>query len=338
MMRFFTRNVALDLGSYSTRVFVGGEGVVFDEPSVVAISKEEKELLSTGKGAKEMAGRAPGDIVIIKPIEEGLIVDQNGARLLIQNTLKKVLGFGLFKPNAVVALPAIITSMEERALTEIYISSGIKSVYTIPDTLLASIGSGVKVDELRGRMIVDIGGGKTDISVISLGGILSSSSVNTGGLRIDKAIVDYVDVTHNLLIGFHTAELIKKKIGSAISVQKPTKVSIKGRDKASGLPRTILIDTNEINRAIAIELERIIEAIGRVFRKTPPELTSDIIDYGIILTGGTALLKNLDKFVSRSVDIPVLIAEDPKNAVIRGAGSILQTGHMKRYRKTLLTK
>jgi rod shape-determining protein MreB len=336
-MAFLSKKLGIDLGTVNTLVFVPGKGVVLNEPSVVAILLENKRILAVGNEAKEMIGRTPEAIMAYKPMKDGVIADYKVTEAMLSYYMKKALGgWSFVKPEVLISVPAGITSTERRAVIEAAIKAGAKSAYVIKEPILAAIGAGVPIYEAKGHIIADIGGGTTDVAVISLGGIVASTSVKCAGNKIDEAIADYIKKTFNLAIGDKTAEDIKIKVGSALPVDEELAVIIKGRDLISGLPRSVEIKTNEIVKAISRELREIVKAIKDVLQETPPELASDIIDHGIIMTGGTSSLRNLPELIFRRVGVKTTLAEDPLFCVAKGTGIALE--HLDAYKRMVVAK
>jgi rod shape-determining protein MreB len=336
-MSIFSPKLGIDLGTANTLVFLPGKGIILNEPTVVAISEVDKKVLAVGVEAKEMVGRTPDTIIAYRPMKDGVIADYRVTEAMLRYFIDKALGrFSLFKPDVMVSVPAGVTSTERRAVIEAAIRAGAKNAYVVKEPILAAIGAGIPIQEARGHMVVDIGGGTTDVAVISLGGIVSSTSVKCAGNKIDAAITDYVKKTFNLAIGDHMAENIKIAIGSAIPVDAELSMNVKCRDFITGLPRSTEIKTNEIVKAITKELRDMIKAIKDVLQETPPELASDIIDAGIILTGGTALLRNLPELVFRRTGVKAVMAEDPLLCVAKGTGIALE--HLDVYKKSILAK
>ncbi|MBX4209492.1 rod shape-determining protein, partial [Candidatus Parcubacteria bacterium] len=293
-MALFAKKLGIDLGTANTLVFVPGKGIVLNEPSVVAVSEQDNKILAVGVEAKNMIGRTPESIIAYRPMKDGVIADYRVTEAMLRYFIDKALGkWNIWKPEVLVSVPAGITSTERRAVVEAAIKAGAKSAYVVKEPILAAIGAGIPIHEARGHMVVDIGGGTTDVAVISLGGIVASTSVKCAGNRIDAAVADYIKKTFNLAIGDKTAEDIKIKIGSAVPLEEELVLMVKGRDFISGLPRSTEIKTNEIVKAIARELRDMIKAIKDVLQETPPELAADIIDHGIIMTGGSSMLRNL---------------------------------------------
>jgi len=336
-MGIFSRKLGIDLGTANTLVFLPGKGVVLNEPSVVAVSEQDNDILAIGFEAKEMIGKTPESIITYCPMKDGVIADYRVTEAMLRYFINKALGkFNLFKPDVMVSVPAGITSTERRAVVEAAIRAGAKNAYVVKEPILAAIGAGIPIYEPKGYMVVDIGGGTTDVAVISLGGIVASNSVKCAGNKIDQAIADYIKKTFNLAIGDRTAEEVKIKIGAAVSLEEELKVTIKGRDYIQGLPRSAQVGTNEIVRAIDSELKQIVKAIKDVLQETPPELASDIIDYGIIMTGGSSQLRNLTDLVYRKTGVKATLAEDPLYCVAKGTGIALE--HLDVYKKAVLSK
>jgi len=336
-MLTFSPKLGIDLGTANTLVFVPGKGIVLNEPTVVAISQIDKKVLAVGVEAKEMVGRTPDSIIAYRPMKDGVIADYRVTEAMLRYFIDKALGkFNFFKPDVMVSVPAGVSSTERRAVIEAAIRAGAKNAYVVKEPILAAIGAGIPIHEARGHMVVDIGGGTTDVAVISLGGIVSSTSVKCAGNKIDNAITDYVKKTFNLAIGDHMAENIKMNIGSAIPLDQELSMQVKGRDFITGLPRSTEIKTNEIVKAITAELRDMIKAIKDVLQETPPELASDIIDQGIILTGGSSLLRNLPELVFRRTGVKATLAEDPLLCVVKGTGIALE--HLDVYKKAIVAK
>ena len=336
-MLTFSPKLGIDLGTANTLVFVPGKGIVLNEPTVVAISQIDKKVLAVGVEAKEMVGRTPDSIIAYRPMKDGVIADYRVTEAMLRYFIDKALGkFNFFKPDVMVSVPAGVSSTERRAVIEAAIRAGAKNAYVVKEPILAAIGAGIPIHEARGHMVVDIGGGTTDVAVISLGGIVSSTSVKCAGNKIDNAITDYVKKTFNLAIGDHMAENIKMNIGSAIPLDQELSMQVKGRDFITGLPRSTEIKTNEIVKAITAELRDMIKAIKDVLQETPPELASDIIDQGIILTGGSSLLRNLPELVFRRTGVKAELAEDPLLCVVKGTGIALE--HLDVYKKAIVAK
>ncbi len=336
-MAIFEKKLGIDLGTANTLVFLPGKGIVLNEPSVVAVSEENNRILAVGVEAKTMIGRTPKAVVAYRPLKDGVIADYRVTEAMLRYFINKALGrWTILKPDVLISVPAGVTSTERRAVIEAAVKAGAKNAYVVKEPILAAIGAGIPIHEPRGHMIVDIGGGTTDVAVISLGGIVASTSVKCAGDRIDGAIADYIKKTWNLGIGDKTAEDIKIKIGSVIFLEQELSMPVKGRDFISGLPRTIEVKTNEIAKAIGKELRDIIKAIKDVLQETPPELASDIIDYGIIMTGGTSQLRHFPELVFRRVGVKAVLAKDPLFCVVRGTGIALE--HLDVYKKSVISK
>ncbi len=317
-------------------VFVPGEGVVLNEPSVVAVS-DDNQVLAVGAEAKQMIGRTPDSIRAYRPMKDGVIADYRVTEAMLRYFLQKVLGrYHLLRPEVMISVPAGVTSTEKRAVVEAAAKAGARNAYVVKEPILAAIGAGVPIYEAQGHMIVDIGGGTIDVAVIALGGIVSANSVKCAGNRIDAAIIDHIKKTRNLAIGEKTAEELKILIGSALPVSEELTTSIKGRDLLTGLPRTTEVKTNEIVRAISRELREMVKAIKDVFQETPPELASDIIDGGIIMTGGTSQLRNFAELVRRRTGVKAHVADQALFCVAKGTGVALE--HLDTYKRTILAK
>jgi rod shape-determining protein MreB len=336
-MSFFIKKLGIDLGTANTLVFVPGQGVILNEPSVVAVSVPENRILAVGNEAKVMIGKTPDTIIAYRPMKDGVIADYRVTEAMLRYFISKALGrWNIFKPEVMVSVPAGVTSTERRAVVEAAIKAGAKSAYVVKEPVLAAIGAGIPIHEPSGHMIVDIGGGTTDVAVISLGGIVASASAKGAGDKIDQAIADYIKKNFNLAIGDRTAEDIKIQIGSAVPIEKEMTYKIKGRDFLTGLPRSTEVTTNEIVKAIDSELREMVRVIKNVLQLTPPELASDIIDNGIIMTGGTSLLRNIDELVFRSTGVKAKVAEDALFCVAKGTGVALE--HLDVYKKSIIAK
>lgn len=336
-MAFFTRKLGIDLGTANTLVYVPGKGIVLNEPSVVAVSEHENKILAVGLEAKQMVGKTPDSIIAYRPMKDGVIADYRVTEAMLRYYIRKALpSWNIWKPDVMISVPAGVTSTERRAVVEAAIKAGARNAYVVKEPILAAIGAGVPIYEPRGHMIVDIGGGTTDVAVISLGGIVASTSVKCAGDKIDQAIADYIKKTYNLAVGDKTAEGVKIQIGSAVSLEEEFSMAIKGRDYLTGLPRTIEIKTNEIVTAVEGELRQMIRAIKDVLSETPPELAADIIDQGIIMSGGTSLLRNFPELVFRRTGVKARLADDPLFCVARGTGIALE--HLDTYKKSIIAK
>ena len=336
-MGFFTKKLGIDLGTANTLVYVPGQGVVLCEPSVVAISEIDNKILAVGNEAKDMLGKTPDSIIAYRPMRDGVIADYRVTEAMLRYYINKALPrFHFLKPEVMISVPAGVTSTERRAVVEAAINAGAKNAYVVKEPILAAIGAGIPIHEAQGRMIVDIGGGTTDVAVISLGGIVCSTSVKCAGNKIDQAIIDYIKKTYNLAIGDQTAEEIKIKIGSALPLEEELSMKVKGRDFIAGLPRTIEVRTNEIVKAIDKELKMMIKAIKDVLQETPPELASDIIDNGIIMSGGSSLLSHFPELVERRTGVKAVLAEDAFYCVAKGTGIALE--HLDTYKRSIFAK
>jgi len=332
-----TRKIGIDLGTCNSEVFIPKKGIVLQEPSVVAVSLAENKILAVGKLAKEMVGRTPDTIRVYRPLREGVIADYRVTQAMLRYFLEEVLGyFRIFKPELVIGVPAGITSTERRAVIEAGMSAGAKAVYLAKEPILAAIGAGVPIDSSSGNLIVDIGGGTTEVAVISLGGIVTWRSARIAGDKMDSAISDFVKKKYNLAIGEQMAENIKIKIGTALAEKEERKLEIRGRDLISGLPRNIKISSNEVSSAMSDVIEEIIQTIKIVLRDTPPELSADIMDKGGVLAGGGSLIKNLSQKISESIGIPFILAEESMFCVARGTGAVLE--NLEVYKRSIMAK
>jgi rod shape-determining protein MreB len=321
----FINRIAIDLGTTYTLVHLPKKGIVVNEPSVVAVSMTDKKILAVGDEAKDMVGRTPDTIIAIKPLKDGVIADYHTTEVMIRYFINKALGgIRLFRPEVMVAVPAGITSTERRAVIDATLGAGAKAAYLIKEPVAAAIGAGIPVGSASGHMIIDIGGGTAEMAVISLGGVVTATSVRVGGNKIDLAIIEYIRRKYNRAIGERTAEEIKIGVGSALYLTEKLSINIKGRDLLTGLPKTITVTSDDVTEAIQHELEAIIGAAKNILRETPPELASDIMEKGIVLSGGTALLRNLDQLIARTTDVPVFMADDPRTCVVKGTGIALE--------------
>ncbi|MDI3500606.1 MAG: rod shape-determining protein MreB [Thermoanaerobacter sp.] len=333
-MRGFSKDIGIDLGTATTLVYVQGKGIVLREPSVVAIRTDSKAILAVGEEAKKMVGRTPGNIIAIRPMRDGVIADFDITKAMLDHFISKVNPRkGLFRPRVIVGIPSGVTEVEKRAVIEAALQAGAKEAHTVEEPMAAAIGAGLPVEEPTGSMVVDIGGGTTDVAVISLGGIVTSKSLRVGGDEMDEAIINYIKREYNLMIGERTAEEIKIQIGSAFPKPKEETMDIRGRDLVSGLPKTLKITSTEILEALKDPISSIIEAIKMTLEKTPPELAADIMDRGIMLTGGGALLSGIDKLIREETGMPVQIADQPTDCVALGAGKILEESSL--FRRVL---
>ncbi len=323
---FFSKDLGIDLGTANTLVHLRGKGIVLREPSVVAIQRDTGQVLSVGEEAKEMIGRTPGNIIAIRPMKDGVIADFDTTQAMLRHFITKVLKRHSFltRPRVIVSVPSGVTAVEERAVREAALQAGAKEAYLIEEPMAAAIGAGLPVHEPTGNMIVDIGGGTTEVAVISLGGIVNSRSIRVGGDEMDDAIIQHLKKYYNLLIGERTAEEIKISIGSAIWDGEPSRSNVRGRDLLTGLPKTVQVTSEEIQKSLADPVNQIIDGIKICLERTPPELASDIIDRGIVMAGGGSLLQRLDTLVSRETGMPVYIAEEALSAVALGTGRVLE--------------
>ena len=319
------KNIAIDLGTANTLVWVAGEGLAVNEPTVVAISAEDNKVVAVGEEAKRMLGRTPEALIASRPMKDGVIADYQVTEAMLRYFIGKVIGrFQLFKPNVMVCVPAGCTQVERRAALDATLSAGAAHAYLIDEPLAAAIGAQIPVSAPSGHMIVDIGGGSTEAAVISLGGVVVHKSARVAGNKIDEAIQNYLKKKHNLIIGDTTAEDIKLKIGSAMPLAKEEKLEISGRDLVFGLPRTITITSGEVTEAIKPILLQIIGAVKAVLEDTPPELAADIIDKGIVMSGGSSILRNFDKLMTKETGVPAHTADEPLLCVVRGTGLVLE--------------
>ena len=318
------KDVGIDLGTANILVTLKGKGIILNEPSVVAIDNITGQIVATGAEAKEMLGRTPEKIKAVRPMKDGVIADFTATRLLLKNIVQKVCKkYNIVRLRVVVGVPSGITEVEERAVEEAILQAGAKEVYLIEEPVAAAIGANMEISEPSGNIIVDIGGGTTEVAVISLGGIVVSNSIRIAGDEIDEAIVNYIKKELNLAIGQTTAEEIKIKIGCAMPLMTKESMEIRGRDLNTGLPKNVIIDSEQIQEAMSEPINNIVETVKATLEKTPPELSSDVMEKGIILAGGGALIRNLDKLISEKTGIPVVIAENPLDCVVKGAGRTL---------------
>ncbi len=332
----FSRDMGIDLGTANSLVYLKGKGIVLREPSVVAIQKDTGQVLAVGDEAKQMIGRTPGNIVAIRPMKDGVIADFDVTQSMIKYFIKKALRGKTFliHPRVVVSVPSGVTAVEERAVREAAMQAGAREAYLIEEPMAAAIGAGLPVHEPTGNMVVDIGGGTTEVAVISLGGIVTSRSIRIAGDEMDEAIAHHVKKTYNLMIGERTSEEIKIEIGTAYPPDRPEVFDIRGRDLVTGLPKTIQITSEEVYKALSEPVTSILEAIRATLEITPPELAADIMDRGIFMAGGGSLLRGLDRLVSEDTGMPVHLAEDPLLAVAYGTGRVLENIDM--LRKVLI--
>jgi rod shape-determining protein MreB len=328
ILGWFSSDLAIDLGTANTLVYVKGKGIVLSEPSVVAVRKDGRgsnKVLAVGKEAKMMLGRTPGNIVAIRPMKDGVIADFEITETMLRHFIRKVHNRrSLIRPRIIVCVPSGITQVEKRAVRESAESAGAREVFLIEEPMAAAIGAGLPITEPTSNMVLDIGGGTTEVAVISLAGIVYSKSVRVGGDKMDEAILQQIKRKYNLLIGERTAELIKTTIGNAFAGEQIAKMQIKGRDLVSGIPKIIEIDSDEVRESITEQIETILETVKIALEQTPPELAADIVDRGIVLTGGGALLQNLDMLLREETGLPITITEDPLSTVVLGSGKALR--------------
>ncbi len=331
----FLKKIGIDLGTTNILVYVPRRGIVINEPSVVAISRDDKKILAVGDEAKEMIGRTPDTIIARRPLKDGVIADYRTTEAMLFYFIQKAVGtFRLFRPEVMVAVPGGITSTERRAVIDATLAAGAKAAYIIKEPIAAAIGANIPIGSPSGNMIIDIGGGTAEMAVISLGGIVSSSSVRIGGNKLDAAIGEYVRKKYGLAIGERTAENIKIQIGSAMILDDKLFMDLRGRDKVTGLPRTITVTSDDVTEAIQEELEGIILAVKSVLFQTPPELSADIIEKGMVLSGGSGLLRNLDTLLSQVTGVPAYVAQDALLCVGRGTGIALE--NLELYKRSIL--
>lgn len=333
----FIKKLGIDLGTCNSLVFIPGKGVVLREPSVVAVSLSENTILAVGEEAKEMIGRTPDAIRVYRPLRDGVIADFRVTLAMIRYFLKKVLPrYQFFKPEVLISVPAGITSTERRAVVEAAMYAGAKGAYIAKEPILAAIGAGIPINSSSGHMIINIGGGTSEVAVISLGGIVVANSLRVAGDKLDQGISNYIKKVYNLAIGEKTAEEIKIKIGTALPEKQEHWMEIRGRDLMHGLPKTLRVSSNEVVEAIQEPLQEIVQAVKFLLRDTPAELSADIMDKGMIVSGGGALLRNIDQLLSQAIGVPCFIAEDPLTCVARGTGSVLD--NLDVYKRSVMAK
>jgi rod shape-determining protein MreB len=329
------KRIGIDLGTTYTLVHLPRRGIVINEPSVVAVSVSDKKILAVGNEAKDMLGRTPDSIIAVKPLKDGVIADYRTTEAMLRYFINKAIGgVRLLRPEVMVAVPAGISSTERRAVIDATIAAGAKAAYIIKEPVAAAIGADIPIGSASGHMIIDIGGGTSEIAVISLGGIVASVSVRVGGNKFDEAIIEFIRKKYNLAIGERTAEEIKINIGSALFLENKLSMEIRGRDILTGLPRSINISSSDVTEALQNELEAIINAVKQVLHETPPELSADIMDKGMVLSGGGALLRNIDQLLSRTTSVPAYIADDALLCVARGTGIALE--NLDSYKRSIL--
>ena len=333
----FIKKIGIDLGTANTLVYIPKKGVIINEPSVVAVSVDDNRVLAVGNEAKEMLGRTPDTIVAHRPLKDGVIADYKVTQAMLSYFINKAGGkIRLFRPEVMVSVPAGITSTEKRAVIEATVRAGAKAAYVVKEPVLAAIGAGIPINEPSGNMIIDVGGGTSEVAIISLGGVVAWDSVRVGGDKIDRAITDYIKKKYNLAIGEQTAEEIKIKIGSALPQKEKESFEIRGRDLINGLPKTITINSNEVTEAISDRLQDIIRAVKNVLHKTPPELAADIMNKGMVLSGGGALLKNFDELITQITGVPCYVTDEPLFCVAKGTGMALE--NLEVYKRSIMSK
>jgi rod shape-determining protein MreB len=331
----FTKKIGIDLGTTYTLVHVPKRGIIINEPSVVAISKLDNTIMAVGDQAKEMLGRTPDTIVAKRPLKDGVIADYKTTEAMLRYFINKALGgLRIFRPEVMVAVPAGITSTEKRAVIDATIAAGARAAYIIKEPIAAAIGANIPIGSASGHMIIDIGGGTSEIAVISLGGIVACTSVRIGGNKFDRSIMDYIRKMYNLAVGERTAEQIKIEIGSALYLDEKLVMEVRGRDMITGLPKTMIVSSNDVTEAIQKELEGIIAAVKSVLFDTPPELSADVIDKGMILSGGSSQLRNLDQLVSRATGVAAYVADETQLCVAKGTGITLD--NLEAYKRSIL--
>jgi rod shape-determining protein MreB len=331
----FVRKIGIDLGTATTLVFLPGKGIVLNEPSVVAISTIDRSILAVGSEAKEMIGRTPDTIIAQKPMRDGVIADYKATEAMLRYYINKAIGgFHLFKPEVMIAVPGGITSTERRAVIDAAIAAGAKAAYIIKEPIAAAIGANIPISSACGHMIIDMGGGTTEAAVISLGGIVTSISVRVAGNKFDMAIAEYLRKKYNLVVGEQTAEEVKIKVGAAIPLEEKLTMEVKGQDTITGLPRVITVSSDDVVEAIQDELNQIISAIKSVLFETPPELAADVMEKGMILSGGSALLRGIDKLFTQATGVPAYVADEPMLCVAKGTGIALE--NLDAYKKSIL--
>ena len=327
--------IGIDLGTANILVYVKGRGVVLSEPSVVAISEDENRVVAVGEEAREMIGRTPANLRAVRPMKDGVIADYVITEAMLRHVINRVARIRLIRPDVMISVPSGVTSVEKRAVRDAALKAGAREAYLIEEPLAAAIGANVPIAGASGSMIVDVGGGTTEIAVISLGSIIVSDSVRIGGNKLDEAIAAHMRRAYNLMIGERTAEEVKFQVGSALPLDEPLRTEVKGRDTIAGLPRTIQVTSTEITQAMEEPLHAIVGAVRGVLERTPPELASDIIDKGMVMSGGGALLRNLDQLLTQVTGVPCLVADNPLHSVAIGTGIALE--NFATYRKSLVT-
>jgi rod shape-determining protein MreB and related proteins len=336
LMGVFSNDVAIDLGTANTLVYLKGKGIVLNEPSVVAVDRTTNKVIAVGKEAKSMLGRTPDEIVAVRPLKDGVIADFEKTEDLLREFIQKALRRRTWvRPRIIICVPSGITEVEKRAVQDSAQHAGAREVLLVPEPIAAAIGVGLPVGKPSGNMIIDIGGGTTEIAVMALNSIVNQQSIRVGGDEMDEAIVQYVKKAYNLLIGEQTAEQIKIKIGSAFRLEQEEEMEIKGRDLVAGIPKTMKISSVEVREALSEPLQQIVDALMQSLEKTPPELASDIVDRGIVMTGGGSLLRGIDMLLREATNLPITVAEDPLSCVVLGTGKILDDPTQ--YEKVLMS-
>ncbi|MCL5011150.1 MAG: rod shape-determining protein [Patescibacteria group bacterium] len=335
-MSLFTNKIAIDLGTCNSLVFVPKKGIVLNEPSVVAVAKPENRIMAVGLEAKTMVGRTPDFITVYRPLKDGVIADYRVTQAMMKYFIKKASGrFAFAKPDLVISVPAGSTSTERRAVIEAAKSAGAKEAFVVKEPILAAIGAGIPIHSCEGNMIIDIGGGTSEVAVIALGGIVTAHSVRAAGDKMDEKIADYIKKEYNLAVGSQTAEEIKIKIGQAFVQKKESFMEVRGRDLVSGLPKNIRVSSNEVAKAIADVCQEIVLGIKQVFKETPPELSADIINKGMVLSGGGGLLRNLDQYIAKATGVPCFLAAEPLFCVVKGTGVVIESLDI--YKRTVMS-
>jgi rod shape-determining protein MreB len=335
----FSKRIGIDLGTSNILVYVQDKGVVINEPAVVAVSQDDNKIMAVGQEAKDMVGRTPENIVAHRPLSDGVIADYRITEAMLRYFINKAVGsVRFFRPDVMVCVPAGVTSTERRAVVDAATQAGAKNAYIIREPLAAAIGADIPIGSPSGNMVIDIGGGTSEVAVISLGGIVASNSVRVGGDRFDQAISSYVRKRHNLAIGDVTAEEIKIKIGSASAVSEDDEqtMEVRGRDMVAEMPKTITVKTNEVVQAVGKQLQEIIQSVKVVLQQTPPELSADVIDRGMVMTGGGSLLRNIDHVITQATSVPCHVAEDPMFCVVRGTGTAVE--NLDSYKRAVATR
>ncbi|MFA6522306.1 MAG: rod shape-determining protein [Patescibacteria group bacterium] len=333
----FSKKIGIDLGTTTVLVYLPKRGIIINEPSVVAVSRLDKKVLAVGKEAKDMLGRTPDSIIARRPLKDGVIADYRTTEAMLRYFINKALGgMRIFRPEVMVAVPGGITSTERRAVIDATLSAGAKAAYIIKQPIVAAIGANIPIGSPSGHMIVEIGGGTTEMAVISLGGIVTSDSVRIGGVKFDQAIMEHIRKTYNLAIGERTAEEIKIRVGSAMYLEDKLTTEIKGRDMITGLPKIVEVSSDDVTEAIKTLLEGILTTIKEVLFKTPPELSADVMDKGIVISGGSAQLRNLDRLIAESTGVATYCADDPQMCVARGTGMAIE--NLDAYKRSVFTQ